>query len=212
MFSLMSDLNLGKLCNRHGPVAVWRRLTVGAKSSRKLMLASYFKPLKQIVLERISSKWRSTITLEVYRAFTCKWHLPKELIFGAESLRTMGLGTVERFLSCVTECVKPKLILWAEEGTAHQTLVPTASPFPLPLSLALCLSFRPPSSGTSKHFGGASSIFVLQRQCGNVVRGIGGSCCHGSPRVPLPLKLGRGCPAFQALVRYCGGIFRDAGS
>lgn len=116
----------------------------------------------------------------------------------------MGLGTVERFLSCVTEHVEPELVLWAEEGTAHQTLVPTASPFPLPLFLVLCLSFCPPCSGTSKHFGGASSFLVLQRQCGNMVWGIGGSCCHGSPRVPLPLKLGRGCLAFQALVRYRG--------
>lgn len=125
---------------------------------------------------------------------------PKKLVFGAESLRAMRLGTVERFLSCVAERVQPELVLWAEEGTAHQTLVPTAFPFPLPLVLGL--SFRPPSSGTSKHFGGTSSILVLQRQCGNVVWGIGGSCCHGSPRVPLPLKLGRGCPAFQALVQY----------
>ncbi len=88
----------------------------------------------------------------------------------------------------------------------------TKHSFPLPLpSRSLSFSFSVslsvlPCSGTSKHFGGASSFLVLQRQCGNMVWGIGGSCCHGSPRVPLPLKLGRGCLAFQALVRYRGDV------
>lgn len=180
------------------------------KVFHKVCIGEVFRTTEtNAVLARFNLKWHHNSFFHYTKytvAFICMYHLPKELIFWAESLRAMGLGTVERFLSRVTECVEPELVLWAEEGTAHQTLVPTASPFPLPLFLVLCLSFRSPWSGTSKHFGGASSFLVLQRQCGNMVWGIGGSCCHGSPRVPLPLKLGRGCLAFQALVRYRGDV------
>lgn len=131
-------------------------------------------------------------------------HMPVELIFGAEGLGAVGLRTVERFLSRVTECVESELLLRAED----QTLVPTCTLLllRLPLYLVLSLSLRPHLSWTSKEFGGGSSFLVLRRQCGNVAVGIGGSCCHGSPRVPLPLKLGRGCPAFQALLGFHLGV------
>lgn len=135
--------------------------------------------------------------------------LPVELILGAEGLVAVGLGTVERFLPCVSECVDLKLILWAEEGATHQTLVATF----LLLWLLLSLTLRPHLSWTSKQLGGSSSILDLRRQCGYVVWGIGGSCCHGSPMVPLPLNPGRGCPTFQALFGSCLGVeFKGVGS
>lgn len=134
--------------------------------------------------------------------------LPVELIFGTESLGAVGLGTVERFLPCVTECVDLKLILRAKEGATHQTLVAAFLLIYLLFSFTLCLYL----SCTSKQFGGSSSILVLRRQCGYVVWGIGGSCCHGSPMVPLPLNPGRGCPTFQALFGSCLGVeFKGAG-
>lgn len=128
--------------------------------------------------------------------------LPVELIFGAEGLVAVRLGTVERFLSCVTESVDLKLSLGAEEGATHQTLVAAF----LLLGLLLSLTLRLHLSWTSKMFGGSSTILVLRRQCAYVVWGIGGSCCHGSPMVPLPLNPGRGCPTFQAVFGSCLGV------
>lgn len=135
--------------------------------------------------------------------------LPVELIFGAEGLVAVRLGAVERFLACVTERMDLKLILGAEEGATHQTLVAAF----LLLGLLLSVTLRLYLSWTSKQFGGSSSILVLRRQCGYVVWGIGGSCCHGSPMVPLPLNPGRGCPTFQALFGSCLGVeFKRPGS
>lgn len=61
----------------------------------------------------LSLEW----TMSTYLRMICvnkgcfQTDLPVELIFGAEGLVAVGLGTVERFLSCVTECVDLKLIL-----------------------------------------------------------------------------------------------------
>lgn len=134
--------------------------------------------------------------------------MPEELVFGAEGLRTVWLWAVEGFLSCVTQGVEPELLLWGKQGPAHQTLVPTCFPylfsfFPLPLSLfpplSLSLSLCPWQRGcTPKQLGGSPSSLFLRRQCGNTLWGIGGSSCHGSPRVPLPWKFTCGSPALQA--------------
>ena len=126
-----------------------------------------------------------------------RW-LPEEFIFGAEGLGAVWLWAVEGFVSCVTQGVEPELVLWGKQCPTHQTLVSTCSlyllfVFPLPLSvfplLSLSLSLYPWQwGGATKQLGDSPSSLFLQRQFGNMVWGIGGSSCHGSPRVPLPWK------------------------
>lgn len=133
--------------------------------------------------------------------------VPEEFVFGAEGLGTVWMWAVEGFLSCVTQGVEPELLWWGEQSPTHQTLVPTCSPhlfssflplslfLPVSLSLSFCQGQR---GGAPKQLGSSPSSLFLRRQCGNTVWGIGGSSCHGSPRVPLPWKFTCSSPASQA--------------
>ena len=140
--------------------------------------------------------------------------IPEEFVFGAEGLGTVWMRAAEGFLSRVTQGVDPQLLLWGQQSPAHQTLVLARSPYLFALSSPLPLSLFPPLSlslcpwqrgGAPKQFHGSPSSLFLQRQCGNTVWGIGGSSCHGSPRVPLPWKLTCGSPAsWEVVGGFCG--------
>lgn len=106
--------------------------------------------------------------------------LPEQFIFGAEGLRAVWLGAVEGFLSRVTEGVKPKLILRTKPSPTHQTLVAAGFLFPLPLSLCTW------QGSVAVQLGSGYLFLVLRRQCCNMAWSIGGTSCHGSPRVLLP--------------------------